>query len=719
MDLDALQHGNFAKLGEAVTDWSAMVDKLTELRERAEKELDAKAKKANWAGLNATVTREFVTKTATEFGDAVTQATSIRNILRDTRGELISYRETLKEALSRARDKKISVVPTGGGKFLVSSLCTTEEDEPDEGELNAVRDEIAEILGKATESDTSAAKALRALADQSKYGFSDASYKDRDSAARALRRAAEMAKAARNSKGMSPEELSAFNRDLKKYRDDDLFAETFATELGADGTLEFWTRTAGANQGDRGHAAMLKDLQTNLSMTLATATHSDSPAMQSWEQSIIKAGNTSFQPDPVRSSNSALGFQVMSSLMGHGRYDTEFLDAYGSALLRKDKSHAMGATRTEEIWGNTGGVDLVFGKQDGSDPLIGFMDALSHNPESAEHAFDKKTDLNHLLESTKNTDRGTSVGHALEAAVTGVAHGDTKPTAPIPHDRTQVDIMRNVMHAVANPEGGADLVDKKMGASLGHMAAAYMPEINRTIAGQGAEHIFLTHSDAPGNLDRADTYRFLSALGRDDDASAAVIYGRSIYTSSTMEAHIADPHLFGGSTTDAITAISHNSGVIEGILAHSRQDMEVGNQQEGEKAENEAIKRQGEFFKTMLSTGFAVGAVALAPVGAAAEAAVGAGGAFFAGAATMGVDRIMDGRELDGMDKAMYQSGRRLYISEDDTIGTVIDAGHEARKSHEGGPSQDALDNTIRESVRAGWLESHTRLKEVSKSATS
>ncbi|POX40391.1 hypothetical protein C3486_13675 [Streptomyces sp. Ru73] len=719
MDLEALQHGNFARLGEAVTDWSDMVGKLTRLRERAERELDGKAKKADWAGLNATVTREFVTKTAAEFADAVTQASSIRNILRDTRGELISHREKLRDALGRARDKKISVVPTGGGKFVVSSLCTAEEEQPTEGELGAVRDEIAEILGKATECDTTAAKVLRTLVDQSKYGFSGASYKDRDSAARAVHRAEEWARAARNPKGMSLKQLGALGRDLKKYRNDELFAETFATKLGGNGTLEFWTRTAGAHQGDRGHAAMLRDLQTNLGMTLATATHSDSPAMQHWEESVVTAGNTSFRPDPVRSSAGALGFQVMSSLLRHGRYDTEFLDSYGSALLRKDKSHAMGATRTEEIWENIDGVDLVFGKDDGHDPVTGFMTALSHAPEAAEHTFARKADLNHLLESTKNTDRGTSVGQALEAAVTGVAHGDTTPAAPVPHNRTQVAIMRNVMHAVANPDGGSALVDNHMGASLGHMAAAYMPEINRTIAGLGAEHIFLTNSDAPDGLDRADTYRFLSALGRDDDASAAVVYGRSIYTSSTMEAHIADPHLFGGSTSAAIEAISHNSGLIDGILAHSRQGMEVEHQQEGEQGENEAMQRQGEFFKTMLSTGFAVGAVALAPVGATAEAAVGAGGAFFSAAATMGVDRIMDGRELDGLDKAMYQSGRRLYISEDDTLGTVIEAGRQARKSYDSGPSQDAMDNEIREAVRAGWLESDTRLEEVGKSATS
>ncbi|MER7478449.1 hypothetical protein ABTX60_12455 [Streptomyces sp. NPDC126510] len=39
--------------------------------------------------------------------------------------------------------------------------------------------------------------------------------------------------------------------------------------------------------------------------------------------------------------------------------------------------------------------------------------------------------------------------------------------------------MKNVMEYVAQPGGGADLVSKGMGDSLGNMAASYMPEISR------------------------------------------------------------------------------------------------------------------------------------------------------------------------------------------------------------------------------------------------
>ncbi|MCZ0988793.1 hypothetical protein O1M54_29385 [Streptomyces diastatochromogenes] len=50
MDLDALRHGNFAKLGEAVTDWEQMTRKLADLQKDAENNLKAKADTAKWAG---------------------------------------------------------------------------------------------------------------------------------------------------------------------------------------------------------------------------------------------------------------------------------------------------------------------------------------------------------------------------------------------------------------------------------------------------------------------------------------------------------------------------------------------------------------------------------------------------------------------------------------------------------------------------------------------
>ncbi|GAA3117221.1 hypothetical protein GCM10017687_33540 [Streptomyces echinatus] len=113
MDFNALYHANFKLLDDAVTDWSTLVDHLADLKKDAEDDLHKAALKADWAGVNAQVSREFIGKTAGEFGDAHTQATTIRNVLRDTQGELKSYHQQLTDAVSRGRKKNLTVTDAG------------------------------------------------------------------------------------------------------------------------------------------------------------------------------------------------------------------------------------------------------------------------------------------------------------------------------------------------------------------------------------------------------------------------------------------------------------------------------------------------------------------------------------------------------------------------------------------------------------------------------
>lgn len=721
MDIEALRQGNFASLGVAIDDWSTVIKKLTEMEKDAREDLKGKADKANWAGVNATVSREFISKTAGEFTDAVTQATTIRDILRDTRGELIKYRDELNRAIDRGWDKNLTVVGTKGGGF---SVYVNVHPEPANSKqaVTALRDELQGILDMATESDSTANQALRAIANQAEFGFSDATYKDRDSAAEALKKADAMAEIAKKDpKSLSAAELEDFNRTLRKYRNDGLFAEQFATKLGAKETLQFWTEMADAHATARGsELSELKDLQKNLSMTLATATYSDSPDMKEWKQNVINEGYTSFRADsasPQKGAMGALGFQVMSSLMSQGKYDTEFLEEYGKKLRKMDtvplRSPGVG---TNEVWKNAQITDLTFGKDDGRDPVVGFMDALSHNAEAATNTFDSKPTLEHFLQSTKYTDRGQSVGHALEAAVMGVSYGE-KPVGPVPHSETQAEIMRNVMHAVAQPDGGADLVDKAIGASFGHMASAYMPEINRVMAGNGAQSIFLTDSAAPEKaLDKTDTTRFLYEVARDDQGRAAIRIGEGIYTSSLLEAHISDPSLYDGSTEDAIRTVAKNTGLIEGIVGHSYADTDISSSLEGEKENNDALKSQGDFYKSVLSAGMGVAAVALAPQNlTGAMAGAGAGG-FFGGIAGMAVDRLMDSRQDDSaLDGALYRTGKDLNDSLDSATRQTQSSAQDAISRHNSGLPEDATNNWIRDELNQGWIDSDSVLEDAHK----
>lgn len=64
MDLDALRFANFATLDTAVSDWELLVRHLAELEKQAEDGLHKAANTADWTGMNAQVTKEFVGKSA-------------------------------------------------------------------------------------------------------------------------------------------------------------------------------------------------------------------------------------------------------------------------------------------------------------------------------------------------------------------------------------------------------------------------------------------------------------------------------------------------------------------------------------------------------------------------------------------------------------------------------------------------------------------------------
>ena len=159
MDLDLLRFANFAKLGDAITDWSDMAKQLDTIKRDADTNLKGKAHKAKWAGDNATVTRDFIDKTAGEFGDAHTQATTVHNILSDTFNELKGYQDQLKTAIDEGLKKNLTVMDTGGGGFTVTmNVHPDRSSNPDklpdhtQADVDTLRDRVQQILKDATTS---------------------------------------------------------------------------------------------------------------------------------------------------------------------------------------------------------------------------------------------------------------------------------------------------------------------------------------------------------------------------------------------------------------------------------------------------------------------------------------------------------------------------------------------------------------------------------------
>ncbi|MFE2045900.1 hypothetical protein ACFXAZ_34275 [Streptomyces sp. NPDC059477] len=623
MDLDTLRNAGFALLDEAVTDWSTLVSNLETLKRDAEEQLRQKANTADWAGVNAQVTKEFIGKTAGEFTDAHIQARTIHGILEDTRGELKNYHRQLTEAIEDGRNQGLTVIGSEGGFMVTHSGppgAGAQQNDDNQTQINGLRDRIQGILDRATESDDSARRVLKAVADQSELGFSDVSYGDRDAAQEALRQAESLAKlAAQDPQDLSVEEFDRLLRGLEEYGDDDLFAERFATALGPEQTLEFW---AGVSDTHRGNYELgqerldrFDDLQRSLGTTLANATQSDSAAMAEWKRTMIDIGDK-----PVGGGvGSPMGFQVMSNLMRTGNYDDRFLGEYGTKLMATERELTGNGEHSNLAWEYSGMDPWLnrIGEDSGSDPFTGFLKGLSNSPDAAtaffnqefiarsdpDNPFERDTDgddkkgkvtlsnFQYLFEERKWPQETSLTGEelntgknnlalALEAATTGHPAGEM-PTADTPaHSAEQAELFNAIVSSVAdNPERLTG--HSYMSDSFGQITSEYLPDINRAVSDvsresesfENIENLYpLAGADA--DLNHAEVTRFLFTVGQNSEGYAAIEVGQGAYMAQLMEHHL-NPDLpahqrYSSSTESTVSYIAQRSGEISGTLALAR-----------------------------------------------------------------------------------------------------------------------------------------------------
>ncbi|MFE5297305.1 hypothetical protein [Streptomyces sp. NPDC056632] len=162
---------DLTKLGTAATDWKTMAGDLAKLATDVRDGLGKKAEAARWQGVNATVTREFVGKTAKEFSDLQLEAESIANVLADAHTELTRYQkqaQTLTESAGKGDpyhkppDPGLLVFDGPNGTVRVSeTVCTPEgTDQRTKDRIRWYADTLTGIVQHAAEVDAAAARAL-------------------------------------------------------------------------------------------------------------------------------------------------------------------------------------------------------------------------------------------------------------------------------------------------------------------------------------------------------------------------------------------------------------------------------------------------------------------------------------------------------------------------------------------------------------------------------
>ncbi|MFJ9246924.1 hypothetical protein [Streptomyces sp. NPDC101776] len=764
MQLDALRDANFKLLDDAVTDWSTLVGHLEELKKDAEDDLHQAANKADWAGVNAKVSKEFIGKTAGEFADAHTQAKSIHNILSDTRDELKRYHGQLVDAIEGGRKKNLTVIGYDGG-FTVTTNVPPEGraqgDKDNASEITALRDQLQGILNKATESDETAKTVLQAIADQSQLGFTDADYANRDDAAAAVREADELAELAKkNPDDLTVADFDRLNAGLKKYGGDELFAERFATHLGPQKTLEFWTGITDANRGNyelgRERLDQFDDLQRNLSMTLAHASQSDSAAMADWKRTMIALGDKPLYGD----RGGPMGFQVMSNLMRAGDYDDRFLQDYGTKLMETERKLTGNGVHRNGFWQLMGGDPWLnrIGDDSGSDPLTGYLKGLSNSPDAAtsffnqeyvskdnpDNPFERDSDdendykgkvslsnFQYLFEERdwpQETDLHgddihtgqNNLAQALEAATTGHPAGEM-PTADntSAHTAAQAGLMREIVNSIADDP--ARLKDHSyMSDSIGQIGSEYLPDIHRAMAdgpevrdGTSGWNLLFPLAGEDAKLDHSAVTRFLVTVSQNPEGYSALSVGEKAYTASLMDYHLnpdlPNAHRYPHDAQETITSISRKSGEFSGLLAQGRQEAVLGPANEKDGDFDNAVNQKKNTISGIVGTG------------------VGIGTSFIASPVVGGVVGGVAGTVTSVVLEDFYKDESGQYRSEvggdiatrwetvkDTTTNVNYLAASEAAKAHHANYT-DKIDTWVSEGTATGFSDANTDIHAMAK----
>ncbi|GAA0459600.1 hypothetical protein [Streptomyces olivaceiscleroticus] len=645
---------NLSHLATAVGKWKKLPDEIDKAASAFRTTVTKGLQDSHWKGKTAKAAFQKFDVVEKELKAASDEAKDIHGLLDDALERFKSAKsrlESVRTEVGSNSDLRITeggrVVPKGdpGDKDYEKAHKKYAED------ITHFQERITRALKDATEADEALNWGLQQDPNGASKGFNakaSDSMKDALSGYHKAQKDADAAVKLASLDKLSDKQLAHLNDYLATHKNDPVFGERFATELGPKKTLEFWRNIAdpGAGMGPQADPNRLKavtKLQENLSLTLAAATRTGSPDMHKWENSVIKLGDNQFGND--RSTNAPFGYQIMSNLMRKGDFDDQFLGRYGKSLLHfENQQQEKNGMSPKELWSRNR-AQLNFGvKNDfGSDPMTGFMESLGHSPEASTDFFNSQFEggdgkdrsiFNYLVKGGDNNrdwfvdgelqGEGKivagykSLGHALESATTGYAHGEmpAPDELTVRRDKQTAAVMQQVVSAYT---GDSDLMNKQQGISdsLGRMGAAYIDDIQYSVYSHGQNS--LERADTPfkaaypGALDlgKNDGINFLSVIARDKDAHAAVTVAQQTYTVSAMMNHLPHYSEHGGILYPDAKIACRTGAEVQGIIDKAMVEQVFSDADAKAEDANDKLAKRHEWISTGVgvATGFAVGLV--------------------------------------------------------------------------------------------------------------
>ncbi|WP_327683773.1 DUF6571 family protein [Streptomyces sp. NBC_00467] len=694
LTLTDLVEVDLGKLGAAVADWKKAADSLKKLAGNADSGMYAKSERARWKGDNATVTRDFVRKTKKEFADAQAQAQTTYELLEDAHTELVGIQKKVKTAVGTdAANLGCRIEDIGGGAvrwfFPHVRGDTDERRQAQRDAAQALADRVAGLIGHASEIDASVSRALGKSHGNDPNNFGHTNYDSLDAAQE--ERAAELAqrslKLYKEGKELSEEELKELRTLLKYNADDQPFATKLYRDLGPEGALRFQAQISLDGTAEGGTQLQLaRSIQDSMGVALATA----QPKLgDEYTQELMKLGRSNLDLEMLGNRIEPKGYQVLGTLLRHGTYEKGFLDKVGNDMIAYEREMDGGAwSRPDGSYAGMKGFGLNADATGGGgwDPLTGLLEAYGRNPD-ASTAFlqanvagpgESMTNLDYLMgmgsdgkgegartwipDATSPMTAGEdkvfgkdALGHALEAATTGMPF-DHGPVSPHPeHTPERLAIMEKVVNSLA---GDPKLMDDKMADSMGRMAGEYMPEINNTL------RLGDTFADLYGNptsFNAVATTEFLDTVGRNPESYAEATLGAENYSATLMHQVVNNPDGFTGNPADNLKHIAYGTGTVEGILGGARHDEILTKGQLSDQDYNDQLQKRADMFNTVFGS----------TVGLATER-VPIAGEIVTGVTETVVGEIVEGAERNTSAETAHKAGESSFNARENAADQAL-----------------------------------------------
>ncbi|MFE7262069.1 hypothetical protein ACFU9B_08365 [Streptomyces sp. NPDC057592] len=670
-----------AKLKDAVDDWEKVASDLDKLADDAAKGMKVKSDKADWEGLNAGVTKAFVTKTAKEFADAAAEAKGVKEILEEgyaaikkAKDDLINIRDHEGSAAGIRVDGKGKV--TARHPVSESSAARHDPDfttllQLEKTNIESWQKRIDLIVDNCNDTDVSLKNSLEAnVTDRKDFTAPKYTKMDQEEAARAARLAAK-------GRDLTHKELQALNELLKDNSDSREFSTNFYRKLGPEGALSFFGQlsqdTYDHPKLDEQRLKDVQELQKNLGLNLANASE-DTDFTKKWGPELRKMG-TERIPLQKNEYGGAFGYQLLGGIMRYGNYDAKFLNPIAehvAQLHQKNPDMFRGNSLVTIPVKNPFNPSGLNGA--GYDPVTSMLEALGHSPEAAKQFFtddptaynedgtvdesamanlgkdkDGKAIGNYLdyfgnekwqpfgdvdMHTPKEMEESLgympdALGHALEAATLGYPYDS--PDASVVRDVDNATVMRDVMEKYG-ADAGLLKKQEAMSDSLGIMGAGYIDDINWSLEKNEPDSVFAPGKNPEGHLNfstensdgvkdngRIAAREFLSSLGQHPDAYATVSNAEQIYSTSMLERQVTPEGEI--KSTGAARAVVGTGAEVQGMLDQSRADQIMATNLKTHEDYEKAVAARSGWMEFGTGVGVAAGVAFLPPIAAAGTAA--------------------------------------------------------------------------------------------------